>query len=201
MLAVDKNQLVQNLKKRALELLQKELQFFIERYTNLATQASIVAGFAFDGLVELEVPEECGEVPLLFRQPSKPATAGMTGQDAHGGVFDWRGGVCTVSALFYVFDAAAMSFALYTVCVSSFCTVYGHRLALQGPSGSVKKAVAIMKKQLQARQQGEGPARTVTGVAKGVRGHGVRRRARASERARSRTHAYAWPSMERWPGG
>jgi len=42
-----------------------------------------------------------------------------------------------------------MAFALYTVCVASFCTVYGHRLALQGPTGSVKKSVAVMKKQLQ----------------------------------------------------
>ena len=54
-----------------------------------------------------------------------------------------------MAAVYYIFDAAAMAFALYTVCVASFCTVYGHRLALQGPTGSVKKSVAVMKKQLQ----------------------------------------------------
>ena len=39
-----------------------------------------------------------------------------------------------------------MAFALYTVCVASFATVYGHRLALQGPTGSVERAVAVMMK-------------------------------------------------------
>ena len=39
-----------------------------------------------------------------------------------------------------------MAFALYTLCVSSFATVYGHRLALQGPTGSVERAVAVMMK-------------------------------------------------------
>ena len=29
----------------------------MERYTNLATQASVIAGFSFESLVELEVPE------------------------------------------------------------------------------------------------------------------------------------------------
>jgi hypothetical protein len=150
MLAVDKNQLVQNLKKRALELMQKELQFFVERYTNLATQASIVAGFAFDGLVEMEVPEECGTTPLLSSRYHETASGTEdTEGERYGSVFDWRGGVCGVAAVYYVFDAAAMAFALYTVCVASFCTVYGHRLALQGPTGSVKKSVAVMKKQLQ----------------------------------------------------
>ena len=53
MLAADKNQLVAGVRKHALEIREKELRFFVERYTNLATQASVVAGFAFDGLVEL----------------------------------------------------------------------------------------------------------------------------------------------------
>ena len=201
-------ELVQNLKKRALELMQKELQFFVERCesprpparrprpalsvarlllscadTNLATQASIVAGFAFDGLVEMEVPEECGTTPLLHRKYHDDGSGVEdTEGEQYGALFQWRvrspplttatpvalvdsseaatsltrggstapqGGVCGVAAVYYIFDAAAMAFALYTVCVASFCTVYGHRLALQGPTGSVKKSVAVMKKQLQ----------------------------------------------------
>ena len=67
MLAADKNQLVAGVRKHALEIREKELRFFVERYTNLATQASVVAGFAFDGLVELEVPEECDSVPQFFQ--------------------------------------------------------------------------------------------------------------------------------------
>ena len=39
-----------------------------------------------------------------------------------------------------------MAFSMYTLCVASFATVYGHRLALQGPTGSVERAVAVMMK-------------------------------------------------------
>ena len=52
--------------------------------------------------------------------------------------------------MYYVSASCTMAFALYTVCVSSFATVYGHRLALQGPTGSVDRAVAVMMKQRNA---------------------------------------------------
>eukprot|EP00316_Scyphosphaera_apsteinii_P011071 CAMPEP_0119333950 /NCGR_PEP_ID=MMETSP1333-20130426/86331_1 /TAXON_ID=418940 /ORGANISM="Scyphosphaera apsteinii, Strain RCC1455" /LENGTH=73 /DNA_ID=CAMNT_0007344139 /DNA_START=57 /DNA_END=275 /DNA_ORIENTATION=+ len=58
MLQADKQVLLTGVKRNALELRQRELEFNIERYTNLATQASVVAGFSFESLVELEVPEE-----------------------------------------------------------------------------------------------------------------------------------------------
>lgn len=44
---------------------------------------------------------------------------------------------------FYCFASLAMSLSLYVVIVASFSTVYGHRLALQGPKGSVSRAVAV----------------------------------------------------------
>ena len=54
MLAADKDRLIANVKQNALQLRQRELEYYVERYSNLATQASIIAGFAFDGLVELD---------------------------------------------------------------------------------------------------------------------------------------------------
>ena len=120
MLAADKDRLVAGLKQRALELRHKELDYYVERYSNITTQASILAGFAFDSLVELEIPEP---------------------------MYDKRAAVVTV---YYVSASCTMAFALYTVCVSSFATVYGHRLALQGPTGSVDRAVAVMMKQRNA---------------------------------------------------
>ncbi|EOD07708.1 hypothetical protein EMIHUDRAFT_453284 [Emiliania huxleyi CCMP1516] len=100
MLAADKDRLVAALKQNALALRQKELDYYVERYSNIATQASIVAGFAFDSLT-----------------------------------------------VYYGSASLTMALALYTVCVASFATVYGHRLALQGPTGSVERAVAVMMKQ------------------------------------------------------
>ena len=111
MLQADKQVLLAGVKRNALELRQRELEFHVERYTNLATQASVVAGFSFESLVELEVPE--GTHPLL-------------------------------SSCYFVFGSAAMALSLYVLCVASFACVFGHRLALQGPHGSLEKAVHIM---------------------------------------------------------
>jgi hypothetical protein len=115
MLAADKDKLIANAKQTALHLRQKELEYYVERYSNLATQASIICGFSFDGLVELEVPAQL-EVP------------------------EW------VVAIFYISGSCTMALSLYTLSVASFACVYGHRLALQGPSGSVERAVAVMMK-------------------------------------------------------
>lgn len=115
MLAADKDRLIANVKQNALLLRQRELEYYVERYSNLATQSSIIAGFAFDGLVELD-----------------PAAAGPHDQ--------W------LDSFFYAAGSLTMAFALYTLCIASFATVYGHRLALQGPTGSVERAVAVMMK-------------------------------------------------------
>lgn len=111
MLQADKQVLLAGVKRNALELRQKELDFNVERFTNLATQASVIAGFSFESLVELEVPE-----------------------DTH-----WL-----LSSTYFVFGSAAMAMSLYCLVVSSFACVFGHRLALQGPHGSLEKAVTIM---------------------------------------------------------
>jgi len=115
MLAADKDRLIAGVKQNALQLRHKELDYYIERFSNLATQSSIIAGFAFDSLVELEVSRE---IPHAR----------------------W------VESVYYTAGSCTMAFALYTLCVSSFATVYGHRLALQGPTGSVERAVAVMMK-------------------------------------------------------
>ena len=111
MLQADKQVLLAGVKRNALELRQRELEFHVERYTNLATQASVIAGFSFESLVELEVPEHTH--PLL-------------------------------SSCYFIFGSAAMALSLYVLCTASFACVFGHRLALQGPHGSLEKAVHIL---------------------------------------------------------
>ena len=103
--------LLAGVKREALEIRTKELEFNVERYTNLATQASVMAGFAFESLVELEVPEGTNEY---------------------------------LSSIYFVFGSLAMSLSLYVLCLSSFAVIYGHRLALQGPHGSLERAVLLM---------------------------------------------------------
>lgn len=47
-----------NAKRTALDFRMQELEFHVSRFTTLATQASVLAGFAFEGLIHMEVPEE-----------------------------------------------------------------------------------------------------------------------------------------------
>ena len=115
MLAADKDRLIAHAKQTALQLRQKELEYYVERYNNLMTQSTILVGFAFDGLVELEVENSIPHAK-------------------------W------VESVFYLAGSCTMAFALYTVVVAGFATVYGQRLALQGPTGSVERAVAVMMK-------------------------------------------------------
>jgi len=103
--------LLAGVKRNALELRQRELEFNVERFTNLATQASVIAGFSFESLVELEVPEDTNWI---------------------------------LSSSYFVFGSSAMALSLYCLVISSFACVFGHRLALQGPHGSLERAVQIM---------------------------------------------------------
>ena len=117
MLAASKDKVLAELKQQSLCLRQLELEYYIKRYANIATQCVIIAGFAYDSLVEISISARM--------QEERPA-------------------VCTV---YYAASSCTMAFAMYTVYVASFSTVFGHRLALQGPLGSVDRAVAVMMKQ------------------------------------------------------
>ena len=45
-------------KRTALDLRLQELEFHVQRFTTVTTQASLLAGFAFEGLVHMDVPED-----------------------------------------------------------------------------------------------------------------------------------------------
>ena len=53
MLAADKQSLVARLAVNSLGIRQKQLDFYVERYSNLSSQSSLIAGFAFTALVVL----------------------------------------------------------------------------------------------------------------------------------------------------
>ena len=81
MLAADKDRLIANVKQTALQLRQKELEYYVERYSNLATQSSILAGFAFDGLVELDTssagPSGLGSWPAASAPETTTIASGV----------------------------------------------------------------------------------------------------------------------------
>jgi hypothetical protein len=118
MLAADKEAMAADIKHKVLELRRQELDLYVSRYANLATLASIVWGFSFDGLVELETDDDADSVEYRLVQG------------------------------FYICAVTAFALAMYVVVVASFTIVHGHRLALQGTTGhSLDRAVAVLSKQ------------------------------------------------------
>lgn len=121
MLAADKEAFAADIKKQAIAIRKQELELFVSRYANLTALAIIAMGFAFDGMVELELLEE--------------------DEDDNGYKNRLQQG-------FYMCATLAFAFALYVVVCGSFTVVFGHRLALQGNTGhSLDRAVAVLSKQ------------------------------------------------------
>jgi len=125
MLAADKDRLVYEIKQKALSLRKQELEMIVSRYNNLAALCSIMAGFSFDAIVELEFPE-------MYEDGTLP--------DNHI--------LHALKPVFYLSCSLSLALSLYVVAVASFTVVYGHQLALLGSHArSLDKAVAVMLKQ------------------------------------------------------
>jgi len=61
MLHADKRALEQNLKVNLLRIREKELHFYTENCVAIGTQASLLAGFAYAGLIQVDIPEHVNE--------------------------------------------------------------------------------------------------------------------------------------------
>lgn len=57
MLHADKRALEQNLKVNLLQIRAKELQFYTDNCVAIGTQASLLSGFAYSGLIQIVIPE------------------------------------------------------------------------------------------------------------------------------------------------
>lgn len=61
MLHADKRALEQNLKVNLLRIREKELHFYTENCVAIGTQASLLAGFAYAGLIQVDIPDHVNE--------------------------------------------------------------------------------------------------------------------------------------------
>jgi hypothetical protein len=57
MLHADKRALEQNLKVNLLKIREKELRFYTDNCVAVGTQASLLSGFAYSGLIQIVIPE------------------------------------------------------------------------------------------------------------------------------------------------
>ena len=110
MLSVDKELIESELKKKAIVLQDKELSFFTNNCSILATQSSLLTGFSYQAVMRV----------------------GFTG----GYADSW-----TLSFFYYMASGVAMGSMISTLLISMLCSMYGPGLALQGPQGSMKRAV------------------------------------------------------------
>ena len=114
-------------KRSALEFRMQELGFHVDRFTALATQGSVLAGFAFEGLVHMEVPEDFTE-----KVPYAEAILGFPVE---------------IATVFWVSGSLCMMFALYVLIIGSIACIMGHQLALFGADGkSLEDAVTVLRR-------------------------------------------------------
>jgi len=117
MLSARKVELLAGLKVRGLELRNRELDFYMIRFTMTAGLSSMMTCLSYIGIIKIKIPE-----------PMKEG-------------FQWQ------VATFYVCTCLAMVLSLYNLVLTSFSMVQGQGLALRGPPGSLAKAVGIFQEQ------------------------------------------------------
>lgn len=61
MLHADKRALQQNLKVNLLKIREKELHFYTENCVAIGTQAALLAGFAYSGVIQVDIPEQAND--------------------------------------------------------------------------------------------------------------------------------------------
>jgi len=61
MLHADKRALEQNLKVSLLKIREKELHFYTENCVAIGTQAALLAGFAYSGIIQIDIPEQAND--------------------------------------------------------------------------------------------------------------------------------------------
>ena len=104
MLAADKQLLDAHLRNELQQLRRLEITNVVNRFQNALTPATLIAGFSFTGIVELEFA------------------------DGHEG----RSYLAKLAEpVFYMSASAALSLALYVTAVSSMGIVFGQRLTIQ----------------------------------------------------------------------
>jgi len=119
MLVAEKQLLDANLRNDLMMLRRLELKMMVNRFMNVIPAATLIAGFTFSGLVEMNLlaTEDLNSSPLLM-------------------------GAANV---FHLFGAIALSTSCYAVSVSSIAIVLGQRLAVQATAQQTSKHSANMK--------------------------------------------------------
>ena len=124
MLYADKRNLEVNLQVALLRIRDKELTFFTDNLTAIGTQAAMLSGFAYTGII------------MTHFEPD-----GKDFQGAESSFSNIFGISKLLQGCFLCTSIAAMSLELMTVGGSMIAAIYGPGLGLRGPDGSMHRAV------------------------------------------------------------
>jgi hypothetical protein len=122
MLAADHDILLANMRHMQANITQKEMDLFVSNFQTIASQSAVLAGFCLSGLTMDPVPWN-------------PENEDGTSAQMHR----------VHEALFATGTAMSMALNLIALCTATFAVMYGPKLALRGPRGSMAKAVAGMR--------------------------------------------------------
>ena len=122
MLAADHDILLANMRHMQANITQKEMDLFVSNFQTIASQSAVLAGFCLSGLTMDPVPWN-------------PENEDGTSAQMHR----------VHEALFATGTTMSMALNLIALCTATFAVMYGPKLALRGPRGSMAKAVAGMR--------------------------------------------------------
>ena len=116
MLLADKLDLQNKLKLNMLQIEERELNYYTTNAMTVGTQAALLAGFAFTGVIE---------APWDYLSDNNVA--------------DWVIAMCVCSTLF------GMLFQVLAIVKSVQISILGPGLALRGSEGSMTRALSVMR--------------------------------------------------------
>ena len=129
MLLADKLDIQQRLKLNMLQIEERELNFYTQNCNTIGTQAALLAGFAFTGIVE--APWDYLQDSTENHGPglSVPISVGLK--------------IATMTSILL-----GMLFEMLCVVKSVQVSILGPGLAIRGPEGSMARALTVMRVEL-----------------------------------------------------
>jgi len=136
--------LLADVKQQATFLRRMELDFMLRRFVSLIAVTSITAGFAFDSLSVISIPDS---LLACFGNTATNATSDDYLTEKCRTDDSYRGRVQSYYALYFVTASTALASGIFVITTSTFIVNWAQRLAVSGANSA-----ACLKKSVQELQ-------------------------------------------------
>ena len=138
MLAADKLLLQSNVKQRAIQLREKELNLFNDNFNAVGTQSAVLAGFAMTSFAEIDLPHNAFYAQKALPRPASPCPA-LSTRAATAAATRHRQ-LSSDQACLHLFVTISICANLMCTASTTFVSVWGSGKALRGRDGSMDSA-------------------------------------------------------------